>query len=492
MNSFSEFEHEAPRRRPIAGPKSPVAPLEGHLDTMQFGPTKCAVYCSKQALTVPEADVLVYAHGLLNVQGCIVDHLPEGFVTDGPFRLGRSIDKAVRPIVLIVPLFDWSEKVPALGDPDRLNQLIDYVLEHIGSLRGMPLAASELILAAHSRGHSFLDAIVRGSVRRPSRQGALAKLSEVWMFDSTYSVNVADWTELLRSRPGLKISVFYLNNTSTEPGALKLQSSVPAGKGRITVTALDNVGHCEIPASRLPVLLKAVRSGAGSSMELEAPTEAKTLRERIVEIAESEWLAWRKGSIKENEAAAGPLLKRYWDAVDPNTYHRPEEPWSAAFVSYVIKKAGPPQGAFTYSSNHTVYIMAAKKANREAGKFQAFPIAQAVLEPGDIVCHGRDKLCNVTLDQLERGTSHGEIVVEVGRDYAITIGGNTSDTVGKNKIKLDEHGHVDSRGRKCPFFVVLKYVPRVAEESKLELPPPQRWSRLKYSPGEFELDRLPY
>ena len=486
---------------------------------MRSLPVRLSVYCPRAAMGAREVDVLVFAHGLLNVCKPAPRNPPEDLIVEDPFRLSRVVDASGRALLLIVPLFDWNGS-DLLADPAHLNALVGESRERIAALLGAPPAMSNLILAGHSRAYSFLEGLIKKRAAAAMNQAALARLSEVWMFDTTYWCDIPAWMELLGSKPGLKVSVFYRTGTGTSSYGQALGRKVRESGGRLAVTALDpvRIGHCEVPGSQLPGLL-ASYSGANPPLapELDVETHALSLRKSILEAADREWNNWKRGTVEEKAAEAIPLLTGYWAAVGakvtPEQLQSPVwqagHPWSAAFVSYVMRQAGAGR-AFEYAPYHAGYIVAAKRAaaRQYPSKFQAFPIDQAPLEPGDVVCHDRPERPNgpcagtnfENAGSKGHMVSHGEIVLEVNaeRGYAITIGGNTSqeypripgalagNTVGKHKVAIDGRGFCIASQRKCPYFGVLK-PPRETPESEGQMPGSRRWSWL-FGPASMEED----
>jgi Uncharacterized protein conserved in bacteria (DUF2272) len=476
--------------------------LGGYISTLTLStlPVQVAVYCPKAAASQPAVEVLVYAHGLLRCPP-LPKRLPEGFITAEPFNLGKIVDASERGIVLVVPFFDWKPgQRHALGMPANLNRLVAEVLDEVGAMQHIaPPSLTNLILAGHSRAYGFLEPLAQSHADPQMRQGALARLSEVWEFDTTYTCDIPAWVGWLNSKPNLKVSVFFRNGSLTQSCGWKLHEKAKESGGRLRVTPLDpRVEHCAVPNSELGGLLNP------PGREREFEDGPLPLRQRIVETAEREWRNWGQGSVGEADPAATPLLSEYYRAavhetVSPGQLQskswQNDHPWSAVFVSYVMRKAGAGD-AFAYAAAHTTYVAAAKRAaaRRDGSKFQAFRIDQAPIEAGDVVCRDRQDVrtghCyGTTFENAESGGhSHGEIVMEVNPrlGYAVTIGGNTSqdyphtglrgNTVGKHKIPVNGRGFVVSRG-KCAFFAVLK-MPRSAPETELDLPGPGRWQWL--------------
>ncbi|NND79408.1 MAG: DUF2272 domain-containing protein [Maribacter sp.] len=215
-------------------------------------------------------------------------------------------------------------------------------------------------------------------------------------------------------------------------------------------------------------------------------------------IAEREWNAWQQGSIHETNPNRQSFLKKYFEAAHPNNITRAHRratnnlrrnskkrsPWSAAFISYVMKEAGA-GNFFKYNSLHFNYMRAAR-SNREESRrnpFQLFRPAEIKPEVGDLVCNWRGTP-RLSYDNLEAKYrrfldtrdysllhSHCDIVVEIGIDnngnkVAWVIGGNTrnktgrpgernASTVGKKPRKLTLDGFLKLK-RDDPIFAILK------------------------------------
>jgi subtilisin family serine protease/LAS superfamily LD-carboxypeptidase LdcB len=242
-------------------------------------PQPVAVFCPKAALGRRDVDVLVFAHGLLG--GCPrPKRVPAGFVTDPPFELGRVVDESGRPVVLVVPLLDWSnpcgqvvfgrghERRHPLGKPAVLNAVVSEVLTEVGRVQGAAAPTlRELVVAGHSRAYDVLEPLAASRTDAAMGQGALARLSQVWAFDTTYAGDVAAWTEWLTLNPSLELHLYYRPGSPT--GTVGDRFYAQRGD-RLVVTRVKEV-HCAVPATRLAELMP--RPAAATHFE-EEPYEA--------------------------------------------------------------------------------------------------------------------------------------------------------------------------------------------------------------------------
>jgi LAS superfamily LD-carboxypeptidase LdcB len=226
--------------------------------------TRMAVFCPKAALAHSEVEVLVFAHGLLS--GCPrPKRIPDGFVTDAPFNLGQIVDASGRPMVLVVPFLDWAkpggeyafgkgrEHWHALAKPGSLNAAIAEVLAELGRVRSRPTPSlGALIIAGHSRAYDFLEPLAYSRADPRMQQGALAKLSQVWAFDTTYGGQVEQWIDWLNRDARLRVAICYRPGSKTAA----IGDRFYARRGARLAVVQASEGHCEVPATRLPALLK--------------------------------------------------------------------------------------------------------------------------------------------------------------------------------------------------------------------------------------------
>jgi peptidoglycan hydrolase-like protein with peptidoglycan-binding domain len=172
------------------------------------------------------------------------------------------------------------------------------------------------------------------------------------------------------------------------------------------------------------------------------------LRSNIVKIAVQEWQRWGKGTITECESSIRPVLEDYWRTgvgwVPSGSNWCSAYAWSAAFISWVMRKAGA-GNAFKYSSRHTDYVGAAKlnRLANNSNPFKTYRLTEVAPRVGDLVCKERDG-SGVTYDNVDKGAynSHCDIVTEVQPGKLITIGGNVSHSVKQTPVAIDTAGRV--------------------------------------------------
>jgi len=124
-------------------------------------------------------------------------------------------------------------------------------------------------------------------------------------------------------------------------------------------------------------------------------------------------------------------------------------PWSAGFISYVMKQAGV---SFPFNAQHTVYAQSLRNSSRS---FEILNPATNIVKAGDIIVANRDN--NLTFNTNPwSGSSHGDIVVSVSGNSASGVGGNLSETVSKYSIPLIDGKLQTGTAQNPKFFVILR------------------------------------
>lgn len=171
-------------------------------------------------------------------------------------------------------------------------------------------------------------------------------------------------------------------------------------------------------------------------------------------IANEEYNAWGKGSIKEGNTKTIQRLRDYWKkgagVTNTDSWYI-NTAWSAAFTSWVMRMAGYDE--FKRASSHSVYIRDSiinRKKNLPG--FKGYKPNEVKVEVGDLVCYPRQS--GVTYDTTGSYQSHCDIVVAVQDGVAATIGGNVSDSVSRTDVPL-KNGKIDL-SKKPKYFVVVK------------------------------------
>jgi hypothetical protein len=174
----------------------------------------------------------------------------------------------------------------------------------------------------------------------------------------------------------------------------------------------------------------------------------------------SEYEAWKSGSTKEGDSATIERLRKYWKegagVTNWSDDKMTDEAWSAAFISYIMKKSGA-GSEWKYSPSHSTYIVDSIKNRKEnnSNSFKGYKPEEVKLEIGDLV--GKARQSGVNYDTKGNYKSHTDVVVNIKDGVADTIGGNVGNSVSLTKVPLDASGKIDnSKVSGNKYFVVIK------------------------------------
>jgi hypothetical protein len=185
-------------------------------------------------------------------------------------------------------------------------------------------------------------------------------------------------------------------------------------------------------------------------------------KNKLVDLANDEYNKWNKNGIKIKEGAADTLqtLRNYYEQganVKNSDNYYISTPWSATFISYLMKKAGA-ENDFKYNLSHSEYIREAvqnRKANNSK-KFKAYLPNEVPVEVGDLVCYPRQS--GVGYNSTGNYASHCDLIISVNNNTAVGIGGNVSNSVSKSNYAL-KNGKIDKDKDKNAYggvFTVIK------------------------------------
>lgn len=130
------------------------------------------------------------------------------------------------------------------------------------------------------------------------------------------------------------------------------------------------------------------------------------------------------------------------------------QPWSAAFVSWVMCEAGlgaPEQ--FERDISHRVYIdqaIRARDGEAPEAAYEAWDAGERPIEPGDLVCNSRSgvdyrRLSDRRTDMGAYAPAHCDIVVRVAEDRINVVGGNVVQGVSLTILRLTSEGAAHAR-----------------------------------------------
>ena len=245
---------------------------------------------------------------------------------------------------------------------------------------------------------------------------------------------------------------------------------------RLILAAFLLLGACTpqtAPTTTKPVVqastLAPLEAFRESAWRPEAPPPVASAKESMVLLAVQEWarfgrqtVTYRDGKshleqLGVQEREASERVRDYWKSVDqPNLSGLDTEvPWSAAFISWDIESAGVSRDLFCPDSRHTIYVeRIVLREKRPGTAFVAHHVDQRAPQVGDLLCAARDG-SGTTLENLNRGPGHCDIVVEVRPGKVHAIGGNVHDSVTRSVFPLDARGFLSPIAAR-PFFTVIE------------------------------------
>lgn len=182
--------------------------------------------------------------------------------------------------------------------------------------------------------------------------------------------------------------------------------------------------------------------------------EINPMVDRLIEAVGREFKFFKFGEQFEEHPLSQERIKSYWHSFQP-TAPPVSEPWSAAFISFCMKKADLSL-SFKFAGRHTDYLSDSKTArvrNDASRAYWAVRLGERVVTVGDLVGGQRmGRGCTravKTYDSLPGDfCSHVDVVVAVRPDKVIVIGGNVGNTVKFNEIPLTSTGRVKAGNRR--------------------------------------------
>ena len=246
----------------------------------------------------------------------------------------------------------------------------------------------------------------------------------------------------------------------------------------------------------LLVVLVLALTGCASAPEIPAPPEQEAevqetapqadspespplayWKSRIVEAANSEWFYFGQQTVvidgdeesiphvgiwEDDDPEHSDRINQYWRAVGKHRLsgYDCKEPWSAAFISWVMRATGVPTDLFPPSSAHRFYLnRILANANDPFAAFIPHTIQQYKAQAGDLICATRGNVeSQEVMEKLPDSLSsrlHCDIVVETDGRTLQAIGGNVRNSVSRTVLTLSPDGYLQySRPR--PWFLIIE------------------------------------
>jgi len=194
-------------------------------------------------------------------------------------------------------------------------------------------------------------------------------------------------------------------------------------------------------------------TGVAAVKYLRAPGRAEV--EHLIRVAVDEWVRFEKGVGSEKSDPYCGYVREMWAALGEPYDGRSKDangqdvPWSAAFISWVVRRAGPAYANFQFATSHSVFVNNAIKArvtNRLDKPFWGYRITERKPELGDIIQRNRSggAFSYSYAENHTQYNSHSDIVIEVTPDVVRVTGGNVGNTAAfataNQEYDLDDAG----------------------------------------------------
>jgi hypothetical protein len=155
-------------------------------------------------------------------------------------------------------------------------------------------------------------------------------------------------------------------------------------------------------------------------------------------------------------------VNNYWRAVgSPGLSGRDcQQPWSAAFISWLMQAAGVAEEYFPPAKAHWVYLSRIVSGAYSGAPFLPRTLSEYKPKPGDLICASRDDAITPyssdppTPELLENSKLHCDLVVKNDGRNLEAIGGNVRNSVSKSFLTLSPDGYVVPTQRRRWFMIV--------------------------------------
>lgn len=197
------------------------------------------------------------------------------------------------------------------------------------------------------------------------------------------------------------------------------------------------------------------KDGFVSARLLREPVSAG--REALMAAAIAEWFRFNKGRGEEHRSPYYRYVGEMWQAIGMNLDGQDRDvPWSAAFISWIVRRAGPDYLGFRFAAAHSRYIHQAITArfSNTIAPFWGFRLQEHPVQLGDLICQWRES--PITFDQAitrDAYKSHCDVVVEIDGAGIRALGGNNGQTVGFKSYARNPAGFLKAENN---VFAVLR------------------------------------
>ena len=222
-----------------------------------------------------------------------------------------------------------------------------------------------------------------------------------------------------------------------------------------------------------PKKVQKVQPRVASSGEL--PVYSR--KYKILEAAKREWVYFGQQKVvidrgeesiphvgiwEDDDYSHSNRINQYWRAVGKNRLsgYDCKEPWSAAFISWVMQVAGVPEYQFPPATTHRSYLNHfLANAHNPYAAWIPHTIQKYKPKPGDLICAKRGKGTSTeVIEELPDSLNsklHCDIVVETKGQTLQAIGGNVRNSVSKTILTLSPEGYLQLTSHR-PWFLIIE------------------------------------
>jgi len=191
--------------------------------------------------------------------------------------------------------------------------------------------------------------------------------------------------------------------------------------------------------------------GYVSAAFLRQPVSAA--KEILISATVTEWLRFKQGNSLEDDAPYYKFVGEYWKKLGLDLDGRDtDQPWSAAFISFVVDKANYSGFKSAAAHHHYIHDAIEKRKSKSTAPFWGFKLDEHKPQLGDMVCQWRES--SVIFDRLPSGgfKSHCDIIVEIRDNEVRAMGGNVGNSVSISAFQLDASGFL----KPSKVFAILR------------------------------------
>lgn len=200
-------------------------------------------------------------------------------------------------------------------------------------------------------------------------------------------------------------------------------------------------------------------------------------KEKLFQSSLREWERFDFGNGRETVDPYNGFIREMWESlrifhrdgrtlIDPNNSRSGRIPWSAACISFMVKRSGAKYAKFKFHGAHSQFSFDAIEAREAGDKGKPFwGVRHTEQKPkvGDIVhiTRGGGQQTYDFAAKHKRYASHSDIVIGITGQHTIVIGGNVCGdtgchTVDTNRLELDANGFLKTKQGKRRVIALLK------------------------------------